>query len=40
MNLIKTLLRGFGGVYGVAETITPAVGEILNIVYMVYNIAR
>jgi hypothetical protein len=40
MNLIKILSRGFRGVHGVAETITPAVGEILNIAYIVYDIAR
>jgi hypothetical protein len=38
MNLIKILSRRFRGVYGVVETITPAVGEILNIVYMAYDV--
>jgi hypothetical protein len=40
MNLIKTLLYRFRGVHKVVETITLAVGEILNIVYIVYNVAR
>ena len=37
INLIKTLLYRFRGVRRVAETITLAVGKILNIVYIVYN---
>jgi hypothetical protein len=40
MNLIKILSRGFGSVYGVAETITLVVGEILNIAHIVYNAVR
>ena len=34
MNLIKTLLYRFRGVYRVTETITLVVGEISNIIYM------
>ena len=40
MNLIKILLYRFRGVYRVAETITLVVGEILNIVYIAYDIVR
>ena len=38
MNLIKILLRRFRGIYRVIKTITPVVGEILDIVYIAYNI--
>jgi len=37
MNLIKTLLYRFGGIYRVAKTITLAVGEILNIAHIAYD---
>jgi hypothetical protein len=38
INLIKTLLYRFRGVHGVVETITLAVGEILNIIYIACDI--
>jgi len=39
MNSIKTPSRGFGGIHGVAKTITPAVGEISDIAHIACDAA-